>query len=131
MNILLDTHFLIWAFTDSKKIDSKIEVLLQDDRNDIYYSPVSLWEIAIKFGKGSLVLSGGTPEDLFAEIDSSFLLCTDLDVKDIVSSYRLPREHHDPFDRLLCWQAIQQQYHLLTNDRKLAFYQSFGLQLIL
>jgi len=65
MNILIDTHFLLWSFIDTSKIEQRIMDVLLSDENDIYYSQSSLWEISIKYTLGKLSLEGVTPEEFY------------------------------------------------------------------
>ncbi len=94
-------------FLDTSKISKDIQGLLVSVKNEIYYSQASLWEISIKYSLGKLFLNGITPERLYGEIGDSFLLCKKLDNNELVSYYNLPREHKDPFDRIIIWQAIR------------------------
>lgn len=106
MKILVDAHYLLWMFMDMAKISEKAKIALTSTDNEIYYSQASLWEISIKYSIGKLCLNGIMPEELYSEIESSFLLCKTLENRDLISSYHLPREHKDPFDRMIIWQAI-------------------------
>jgi len=89
-----------------------------------------LWEISIKYSIGKLCLKGITPEELYTEIENSFLLCKVLENQDLISSYRLPREHKDPFDRMIIWQAISGEMTLLSVDGKMNNYVDYGLKLL-
>ena len=74
MNLLLDTHLVLWAAGDPDRLSDKARQVLLDSANELYYSAASLWEIAIKrtLGRGdfqvdprrSLVKSGqGRPRE--------------------------------------------------------------------
>ena len=129
MKLLIDTHYLLWMFMDTAKISDKVKDALTSDDNEIYYSQASLWEIAIKYSIGKLFLNGITPEELYGEIENSFLHCKILENQALVSSYRLPREHKDPFDRAIIWQAILGKMVLLSVDTKMNNYIDYGLKL--
>ncbi len=129
MKLLLDTHYLLWLFIEPQKIPEKAKAALLSKKNEVYYSPVSLWEIAIKFSIGKLSLRGITPEEFYQEIENSFLLCKPISTRLLVSSYRLQREHKDPFDRFIVWQAIQEGMTLLSVDEKMERYVEHGLTL--
>jgi PIN domain nuclease of toxin-antitoxin system len=116
-------------FLDTSKISKDIQGLLVSVKNEIYYSQASLWEISIKYSLGKLFLNGITPERLYGEIGDSFLLCKKLDNNELVSSYNLPREHKDPFDRIIIWQAIRGDMVLLSVDTKMDAYERYGLKL--
>jgi PIN domain nuclease of toxin-antitoxin system len=127
---LADTHVLIWSFLAPENLSQNIKSALENEKNIILYSPVSLWEIAIKYGLGKLELDGGTPEDFFAELHNSFFQRCELNDEDIVSSYHLPLHHRDPFDRLLIWEAIRNDFVLLSVDGKMKLYKDDGLKFI-
>jgi PIN domain nuclease of toxin-antitoxin system len=130
MNILLDTHYLIWAFTDTGRIQDILYKKLLDDQNDVYYSQASLWELSIKYRLGKITIAGMSPEEMYAEIEGSFLKCKTLSNDELVSFHRLPIEHKDPFDRLLIWQCIQSGLHFLSVDGEVDRYQKHGLKIL-
>jgi PIN domain nuclease of toxin-antitoxin system len=96
----------------------------------IYYSPVSLWEISIKYGLKKLNLNGGTPDDFYEEVNNSFYLCKKLDNIDLVTNHKLPVYHRDPFDRFLIWEAIRNNFVLISVDKNMELYQKEGLKVI-
>lgn len=51
MKYLLDTHVIIWALINDERINKKTHDLLIDPKNEIMYSTVSSWEIALKHSK--------------------------------------------------------------------------------
>ena len=130
MNILIDTHYLIWSFLDTKKIKKKIYEILLNEENEIYYSQASLWEISIKYNLGKIVLNNVHPEDLYTEIDESFLRCKNLTNEDLVSFYKLPVEHRDPFDRLMIWQCIRSDLVFASVDSEINKYEKYGLRIL-
>lgn len=129
MKLLIDTHYLLWMFMDTDRISGKVKKALISDDNEVYYSQVSLWEISIKYSIGKLHLNGITPEELYREIENSFLMCKVLESQTLISSYRLPREHKDPFDRMIIWQSILSGMTLLSVDIKMDKYAEYGLKL--
>lgn len=48
MNLLLDTHVLIWALTEDARLSEKAREMILDPENTVYYSAVSVWEVSIK-----------------------------------------------------------------------------------
>jgi PIN domain nuclease of toxin-antitoxin system len=130
MKILLDTHYLLWAFIDTSKIKKNIYEKLLLEENEVYYSQISLWEISIKYNLGKLLIRGMNPEEFYSEIENSFLKCREMENKELVSFYKLPIEHKDPFDRVLIWQCIQSDYYLLSVDSKMINYEKYGLKLL-
>ncbi|MCL1865472.1 MAG: type II toxin-antitoxin system VapC family toxin [Spirochaetes bacterium] len=98
MNYIVDTHILLWSFIETKNLSKKIKSVLLDENNEIYYSPISLWEISLKYGLKKLSLKGGTPDDFFEELKNSYYHCKIIDDMDLITSYKLPTYHKDPFD---------------------------------
>jgi len=130
MKILLDTHYLLWAFIDTSKISKAIIKKLLDDENEVFYSQASLWEISIKYNLGKLTLKGMNPEDFYKEIDNSFLKCRVFENDELISFYKLPLEHKDPFDRIMIWQAIRSELFFLSVDNKNEEYIKYGLRIM-
>lgn len=127
MKLLVDTHYLLWMFMDTSKISDKAKEALLSVDNEIFYSQASLWEISIKYSIGKLTLNGIIPEEFFQEIENSFLICKPLENEELISSYNLPKEHKDPFDRIIIWQAIRNGMTLLSVDSKMDNYVDYGL----
>jgi PIN domain nuclease of toxin-antitoxin system len=130
MNILIDTHYLLWAFIDTDKIKKSIFGKLLLEENNVFYSQASLWEISIKYNIGKLELKGFTPEDIYSEIDNSFLKCRYFENDELVSFYKLSKLHKDPFDRIMIWQAIKSEYYFLSIDERITEYKNQGLRIL-
>lgn len=132
MKYLLDTHYLIWSIIDPDKIDKKRKKILLDVNSYKYISQISFWEISIKYSLGKLELKGITPEELpEAAIKSGFQIL-ELETKILASSYKLPKNpnHKDPFDRLIIWECICNDFILLTADDKVKEYKENGLKIV-
>lgn len=131
MSFLLDSHTLIWAIVDRKKLSSRVIAILEDPTNEIFVSAVTFWEISLKYSLGKLDLSDILPEDLpklTEEIGFSFLPLLPVES----AGYHNLRAdwNRDPFDRMLIWQAIKNNLALLSKDKNIALYRSVGLKLI-
>lgn len=116
MKYLLDIHFLLWLFIEPDQISTSVQTILLDKHNQIFYSPISLWEINIKHSLNKLDLKGITPEEFYQEIEKSFALYLPLDNQIISTNYHLPGYHKDPFDRLLIWQSICENLIFISED---------------
>jgi len=130
MSYLADTHVLIWALNQPGKASTAIRSCLADPVQPCFYSPLSIWEMAIKYGIGKLDLHGHTPEEFLAELETSLFDCLPLDNQVIATSHQLPRLHGDPFDRLLIWQAISTGCTLLSADPATDQYVPHGLSVV-
>jgi PIN domain nuclease of toxin-antitoxin system len=130
MKYLVDTHILLWSFTNPGTLSEQVrEIILKED-NVIFYSQFSLWEISIKFNLGKLVIKSLTPEQFYSELEDSFFECLLVNNRDLISFYKLPIEHKDPFDRMLIWQCIQNKITFISSDSKLQSYEKYGLTFI-
>ena len=132
MDYLIDTHVFIWALLDTKKIPKKTFKILEDENNNIFISPISFWEIAIKHQSKKLELKGINVLQLphiARQINFSVL---DPQTYDYVSIGQIPlkENHHDPFDRMLIQQAIRNNLVLISHDEKFRQYEENGLQLM-
>jgi PIN domain nuclease of toxin-antitoxin system len=130
MKYLLDTHILLWSFFEPEKLSENTRSVLLDDNNDIYYSPVNLWEISIKYGLKKLSIEGLTPEEFYSELEKSYYICTKIENITLITNYRLPVYHKDPFDRFLVWEAIRNNFILISVDKTLTQYRKEGLKII-
>jgi len=121
VKVLADTHILLWAAGDTSKLSPSALELIDDPRNELYFSPASLLEIAIKCARGY--------DDFKIEPDffRRHLLAHEymelaITGEHAVAVFQLPPLHKDPFDRLLIAQAIVEGMTLLTADAKIAKY---------
>jgi len=130
MNYLVDTHILLWSFLETGRLSKEIKLILLNDSNEIYYSPISLWEISIKYGLKKLSLNGGTPDDFFEELNNSFYRCKAMNPIDLISNYKLAIHHKDPFDRFLIWEAIRNDFILISIDANMKLYKKDGLRIV-
>ena len=130
MNILIDTHFLLWSFIDTQKIKKNILDLLLSTENEVFYSQASLWEISIKYKIGKLELSGMSPEDFYKEIQQGYFKCQKLTNDELITFHNLPIEHRDPFDRIMIWQAIKSDLYFLSSDSEVEKYRKHGLKIL-
>ena len=108
MRLLLDTHALYWYIEGDQNLTETAQSLIQDFANEVFISPASYWEIAIKVNLRKWILN--RPYDEFIELG---LVQYGFQVLPIVPAHtaRLiglpyPDNHRDPFDRLLVVQAM-------------------------
>lgn len=132
MDYLIDTHVFIWFMMDPDKISKKVLKTIMNESNRICISPISLWEMAIKYQSKKLNLGKINILHLphIAE-QYDFELLTP-EPYDYVSIAQVPykENHHDPFDRMLIQQAIRNNLVLLSKDEKFQQYEENGLQLM-
>ncbi len=127
---LLDTHALLWALFEPEKLGRKTRAILKEPTNEVIVSPLSYWEISLKFGLGKLVLPETDPSEIPAAAHHLGLVEEPLDPEILSTFHQLPYapEHKDPFDRLLVWHAIRRKHTLLSKDRAMPFFKVHGLK---
>ena len=130
MKYLLDTHYLLWSVMDSMRISKKLKNVLTDPGNDIIVSAVSFWEISLKASLGKLELKNIEAEALPAICETMGFTIVSLQAG-VCSSYSQLKAtyHKDPFDRMLIWMAIINDYTLVTIDENVMKHKSEGLKL--
>ncbi len=121
MKLLLDTQLLLWAAGTPQRLSGQARPLLEDPANELLFSPVSLWEIAIKRGLGrtdfqvdARVLRRGLLDNGYVELP--------LTGEHAVAIEGMPPLHKDPFDRILVAQAMVEGVVLLTADTMVVQY---------
>ena len=118
MNILLDTHVLIWSLENNSTLSDGARNAIIDGNNMVFVSSASVWEINIKKSIGKL----DVPDNLLDEIKSHRFTPIDINFDHAQLAGRLPYIHKDPFDRILIAQAIIEKFILITRDRTIAKY---------
>lgn len=116
MKILIDTHVFLWSALDPAKLAKSTLSLLADEENEKFFSVASSWEIAIKYGKGLLMLPDHPRECVPGGLAAAGITSLPIRLQDVLAVADLPPYHKDPFDRLLIMQARNNQMHLLSSD---------------
>ncbi|HOW67337.1 MAG TPA: type II toxin-antitoxin system VapC family toxin [Candidatus Paceibacterota bacterium] len=131
MSFLLDTHAFLWAVAESSRLSATAHAIIKNPENRIYVSPVSFWEISLKYSLGKLKLTGKTPDELPAALPVFGFEELALTSEIAASFHGLPRlAHKDPFDRMLICQAIHYRLTLVSADQQLKQYGNSGLKLV-
>ena len=119
MQLLLDTHALIWWLANNPTLSNKAKDAIANPDNIIFVSAASAWEIAIKNSIGKLQ----TPNDLAMQIEAKGFVPLSIDLHHALTVESLPQHHQDPFDRILIAQAIYERLTIVTRDRKFNVYE--------
>ena len=121
MKLLLDTHLLLWAAGEPKRLSKQARSLIDNTENELLFSAGSLWEVAIKRGLGRedfkvdpRLLRRGLLDNGYNELP--------ITSEHVVATESLPPIHRDPFDRVLVAQATVEGITLLTVDSLVSRY---------
>jgi PIN domain nuclease of toxin-antitoxin system len=118
VNLLLDTHAVLWWLSDDPTLSEAARVAISDPENTVYLSAVVIWEMRIKQGIGKLDL----PDDFEEVVDDQAFSKLPVTVDHANAIVRLPAIHRDPFDRMLVAQAVVEEMTIVTRDRNIAEY---------
>ena len=126
MNVLLDTHFILWFAKGDSRLPEELLKIIEDSRNGVFASEVSMLEIAIKHAKNpkAMPYSAEDVERLCEEAAFELRPLT----REAIFAYgglafdKVGDLHKDPFDRLLIAQAKTERLTFATHDRILALY---------
>lgn len=124
MNLLLDTHVVLWALAGDSELSAAMRQRIVDPANRVLVSAVSAWEITIKKGLGRL----RAPDDLEDQLQAGGFTTLDVTLQHAVAVGELADHHADPFDRLLIAQARVEALTLVTRDRIIPRYDVSTLQ---
>jgi len=118
VNVLLDTHVLIWWLQGNSRLADVAVRTISDAKNRIVVSAVTAWEIEVKVGLGKLRIDEDWQEEVFRQrferLSISFRHTREL--------RELPSLHRDPFDRMLIAQARVEGLGLMTADEQIMRY---------
>jgi PIN domain nuclease of toxin-antitoxin system len=121
MNVLLDTHTILWALSDDEKLSEKAKSEILTPGKNKFISLASAWEVAIKVSLNKLSFEGGVLRFLRQiEIDGFDIL--PISAEHITMVETLPFHHRDPFDRLLIATAIVEGMVIVTADENMRLY---------
>lgn len=121
MTYLLDTAPFLWAASSPHSLSVKVRQLLEDGKDSIVVSVVSLWEVTIKAQTGKLPIPN-PPKWLEAGIKSIDATVAPVRPAHVYALDRIPSIHKDPFDRLLIAQAMAEGWILVTSDETIRKY---------
>jgi PIN domain nuclease of toxin-antitoxin system len=118
VNVLLDTHTLLWLVSTPSDVDASALAVIADPDTNVWVTAASAWEIAIKTRLGRLdgeaLLSAWA--DIMADMSTTEL---PIESPDAILAGRLPWEHKDPFDRVIVAQALRRNLTIATRDSKI------------
>ena len=122
MKYLLDSVIWVWSISAVERINSAGREILENGREEIYFSAASSWELSIKMRLGKLDLPGPPAQCIPEFMAKQGLRPLPVTHLHAVKVYDLPLHHQDPFDRLLIAQAIAEEMTILTSDRDFGKY---------
>ena len=119
MKILLDTHIWIWYLSGSARLPKKYRESLNRDNNQIWLSPISVWETLILAEKGKLSLKPEPISWIQQSLKRWPIKEAPLNIQVSIRSRQLDLPHQDPADRFISATALIYDLTLMTIDERL------------
>ncbi|MCP4020205.1 MAG: type II toxin-antitoxin system VapC family toxin [Desulfobacteraceae bacterium] len=120
MNLLLDTHILLWSFFEPEKLPGKIKEAMENDSNTLWLSPITIWEILVLHSKRQIELKTDDPVKwIKGKLKSLPFKEAPLNHEVAIKSRTLELPQQDPADRFLMATAIVYDLSFVTADRQM------------
>jgi PIN domain nuclease of toxin-antitoxin system len=126
MNLLLDTHALLWFATGDRRLSRPARKAMEAHTAVLQISPATVWELSIKASLGRLVLPSTVQAYVAEKLEEGYRMLP-LTWTHATAVERLPFHHRDPFDRLLAAQALAEQVPVVTRDR---IFRAYGVTVV-
>jgi len=118
LNLLLDTHALLWCLSSPDRLHRDTRKKVEAPAQIVFVSAVSAWEIEVKRALGKLK----APADLQDQLDANRFTELPLHWRHVGALRSLPDHHRDPFDRMLIAQALADGLVIVTSDDRIRTY---------
>ncbi len=121
MELLLDTHALIWFINGDQKLPAKSIGIIENMEKKCFVSIASIWEIAIKISLNKLELNGGFDE-IARIMKLHYIEILPVTFEHIQKLLELDFHHRDPFDRIIIAQAMVENLSIVSKDENFPKY---------
>jgi len=119
VNLLLDTHIFLWSVLEPERLSKKVAAELQNPENQLWFSPISSWEIILLEKKGRVFLDPDPASWLREAFKIVPLKEARINHEIAIRSCLIKLPHQDPADRLLAATALIYGLTLVTADTRL------------
>ncbi len=119
MNYLLDTHIWLWSLLEPDKLRENIVQVLDNKNNELFISPITVWETLILAEKGKIELRPSPDKWITEALKRSPVKEAKLTNTIAVKSRLIELPHKDPADRFIAATAWENDLILITEDEKL------------
>lgn len=126
---LLDSDAFLWVKAEPQRIRRETFEEISGADNRIFVSVVTLWELAIRASKGKLAIFDAliARRPLDSLLSESGMSLLEIELAHIMTAYRLPFYHRDPFDRMMIAQALNEGMTLITSDATVLRYRGLSV----
>lgn len=116
MDLLLDTHALLWWLSDHPALTAKARKHIEKTDNTVLVSAASAWEIATKVRLGKLPTAADFVSDFSGQLHREGFETMLISTSHALRAGSLPGAHKDPFDRMLIAQAQEEGIPIISNE---------------
>jgi PIN domain nuclease of toxin-antitoxin system len=125
LRALLDTHALLWWFSDEPALTRTARKIIADTNNSVIVSAASAWEIATKVRLGKLPSAAEVVSDFSGLIEREGFQLLAISAEHAVRAGLLSGPHKDPFDRMLISQSQAENLPIVSNE---VLFDSYGVR---
>jgi PIN domain nuclease of toxin-antitoxin system len=120
VNLLLDTHIWLWSHVEPERLSKRVAAALGDDGNQLWLSPITIWEFLLLAERGRLRVRGGETAADWVKAALSRVPMQDAPLtREVAIRSRSVRiGHEDPADRFLAATADVYELTLVTSDER-------------
>ena len=119
LKLLLDTHIWVWSLVKPEKLRPRVSRELVNPANELWLSPISVWETMLLLERGKLVVDGDAADWLERMVRATPAREAPLTHEVAIRSRRVTVLHADPADRFLAATALVHDMTLVTEDARL------------
>lgn len=118
MNILLDTHIIIHS--NAGLLSSEREKILENRKNSLYISQISLWEITKLCEHKHIIPEKGLQHLLISIYHHPLYTVVDFSLNMLLQLAQIAAKiHKDPADQIIMATALDIEAHIMTNDSRM------------
>jgi len=121
-NLLIDTQSFIWFVENDPQMSVSVRSIMEDEKNNLFISIASLWEIVIKSSLGKLTLKKEVT-DIISNVTKNGFSILQIKPQHLITLHKLEYHHKDPFDRIIISQAITENMQTVSSDEKFCAYE--------
>jgi PIN domain nuclease of toxin-antitoxin system len=122
MNLLLDSHALIWWREEPQKLSPLALNEISNSTNSVFLSLASIWEIQIKITNLQISFNNNLFDVIADEQKINNFQLLPIKISHIIELENLPFHHKDPFDRIIIAQSNIEKMKLVSADHKFSAY---------
>jgi PIN domain nuclease of toxin-antitoxin system len=119
MRLLLDTHIWLWSALDRARLAARLTATLENPQNELWLSPISLWEVLTLCQKNRLTLHPNPQAWIANALDAVPMREAPITHQVAQETARVQLPHRDPADRFLVATARVFDLTLVTADKQL------------